>query len=105
MTNDLGPASTLRPGVIEHFLPKNAEIGDVELSIVIPASNEEMTVGEFIEWCKEGIKRAGVAGQKDELTLGDVKGHVLQGHGTVGIGFVYVGETDHGGKSKVRGEE
>jgi len=63
MTNDLGPASTLRPGVIEHFLPKNAEIGDVELSIVIPASNEEMTVGEFIEWCKEGIKRAGVAGQ------------------------------------------
>jgi glycosyltransferase involved in cell wall biosynthesis len=63
MTNDLGPASTLRPGVIEHFLPKNAEIGEVELSIVVPASNEEMTVGEFIEWCKEGIKRAGVLGQ------------------------------------------
>jgi hypothetical protein len=26
-----------------------------------------------------------------------VEGHVLQGHGTVGIGFVHIGETDHGG--------
>src|SRR6185503_8130514 len=25
----------------------------------------------------------------------DVKGHVLQGHGAVGIGFVNVGEADH----------
>src|SRR3954452_2010638 len=37
-----------------------------------------------------------MASEKYELALGDVKGHVLQGQRTVGIGFVYVGETDHG---------
>ena len=25
--------------------------------------NEEITVGEFIDWCKEGLERAGVSGQ------------------------------------------
>ena len=35
----------------------------MELSIVIPAMNEEITVGEFMEWCKEGIERAGVTAQ------------------------------------------
>jgi hypothetical protein len=35
-------------------------------------------------------------GEKDELALGDVKGHVLQGQRTVRVSFVYVGETDHG---------
>jgi hypothetical protein len=36
-----------------------------------------------------------MARQEDELALGDVKGHVLQGHGTVGIGFVDAGKADH----------
>jgi hypothetical protein len=40
-----------------------------------------------------------MAGQKHELALGDVKGHVLQGQRTVGIGFVNVGKTDHGGEN------
>ena len=35
----------------------------MELTIVIPAMNEEITVGEFMEWCKEGIARAGVTAQ------------------------------------------
>src|SRR5262245_32351646 len=48
---------------IEHVLPHDATPDDVELSIVIPAMNEEITVGEFMEWCKEGIERAGVAAQ------------------------------------------
>jgi hypothetical protein len=30
---------------------------------VIPALNEEITVGEFVDWCKEGLQRAGVTGQ------------------------------------------
>jgi hypothetical protein len=38
--------------VIEHLLPNNATLGAVELRLVIPAMNEEITVGEFIEWCK-----------------------------------------------------
>jgi glycosyltransferase involved in cell wall biosynthesis len=50
-------------GVIEHVLPRDTTLDDVELSIVIPAMNEEITVGEFMEWCKEGLQRAGVSGQ------------------------------------------
>lgn len=48
---------------IEHLRPEGTTLGNVELSIVIPAMNEEVTVGEFIEWCKEGLMGAGVAGQ------------------------------------------
>jgi len=42
---------------IEHLKPEGMTFEDVQLSIVIPAMNEELTVGEFIEWCKEGLKR------------------------------------------------
>src|ERR1700722_6867534 len=34
-----------------------------EVSIVVPALNEEITIGEFVDWCKEGLARAGVAGE------------------------------------------
>src|SRR5215831_2079623 len=50
-------------GVIEHLVPPNVSLSDVELSIVVPALNEEVTVGEFVEWCKDGLKRSGVRGQ------------------------------------------
>ena len=30
---------------------------------MVPALNEEITVGEFVDWCKEGLQRAGVKGQ------------------------------------------
>jgi glycosyltransferase involved in cell wall biosynthesis len=33
------------------------------ISIVIPTLNEELTIGEFIDWCWEGIQKAGVTGQ------------------------------------------
>ena len=46
-----------------HLRPPGAEPGPVELSIVVPAMNEEVTVGEFVEWCREGLARAGVRGQ------------------------------------------
>jgi len=59
MANELVQrANGAPPEAIEHLLPKNATLDEVELSIVIPAMNEEITVGEFIEWCKEGLKRA-----------------------------------------------
>lgn len=64
MRNDHPPLNnTAQPSIIEYLLPESAICDEVELSIVIPASNEEITVGEFIDWCKEGLKRAGVAGQ------------------------------------------
>jgi Glycosyltransferases involved in cell wall biogenesis len=55
--------STAARCVTEHLMPKNAALGNVELSIVVPALNEEITAGEFVDWCKEGLRRAGVTGQ------------------------------------------
>ena len=48
---------------VEHLLPANAKPGPVEVSIVVPSLNEEITAGEFVDWCKEGLERAGVSGQ------------------------------------------
>ena len=48
---------------IEHLLPANTPHGSVEVSIVVPALNEEITVGEFIDWCQRGLEKAGVTGQ------------------------------------------
>ncbi len=35
-----------------------ADVSSPELSIVIPALNEEIAIGRFVEWCKEGISAA-----------------------------------------------
>src|SRR3989440_1898592 len=48
---------------IEHLVPEGTSIEPVEGSIVVPALNEEITVGEFVDWCKEGLARAGATGQ------------------------------------------
>jgi hypothetical protein len=48
---------------VEHLTPPGANPGPVDLSIVVPSLNEEITVGEFVEWCKEGLEHAGVRGQ------------------------------------------
>lgn len=48
---------------VEHRLPPGLVPSPVDVSIVVPALNEEITVGEFVDWCKEGVKRAGVTGQ------------------------------------------
>jgi glycosyltransferase involved in cell wall biosynthesis len=55
-------SDSLGPSEIRHIMPADAP-QDVELSIVVPALNEEITVGEFVDWCKEGLQRAGVKGQ------------------------------------------
>ena len=61
--NDISSPSTGPHDVIEHLVPPGVALDAVELSIVVPALNEEITVGEFVDWCKEGLKRAGVRGQ------------------------------------------
>jgi glycosyltransferase involved in cell wall biosynthesis len=33
------------------------------VSIVVPCLNEEVTIGEFVDWCHEGLARAGVRGE------------------------------------------
>ena len=51
------------PAAVEHLLPAGLTPSPVELSIVVPALNEAVTVGEFVDWCHEGLRRAGVTGQ------------------------------------------
>ncbi len=51
------------PTKVEHLVPSGRTLEPVELSIVVPALNEALTVGEFVDWCHEGLKKAGVTGQ------------------------------------------
>ncbi len=47
---------------LELLLPDD-DVADPEVSIVIPALNEELTIGEFLDWAKEGLRKAGVVGE------------------------------------------
>lgn len=51
------------PTSVEHLLPPGCVPGPVELSLVVPALNEAITVGEFVDWCRQGLQAAGVSGQ------------------------------------------
>jgi glycosyltransferase involved in cell wall biosynthesis len=44
---------------IELLVPEKDE-ANPEISIVVPALNEALTIGEFVDWCHEGIREAGV---------------------------------------------
>ena len=44
------------------LLPENDAVNP-EFSIVLPAMNERLTIGDTIEWCKEGFRKAGVTGE------------------------------------------
>ena len=50
------------PSDVRHLSPDGI-LQEVELSIVVPALNEEITVGEFVDWCQEGLRRVGLTGQ------------------------------------------
>jgi glycosyltransferase involved in cell wall biosynthesis len=45
------------------LLVPDDDVHEPELSIVIPALNEELTVGEFVAWCKQGLASAGIVGE------------------------------------------
>src|SRR6266446_4069570 len=89
--------------VIEHCVPGNAARDGVELSIVVPALNEEITVGEFVEWCREGLERAGVVGQVliVDSSTDDTARIVLEHGGEVlrtprrGLGRAYIDAIPH----------
>ena len=44
------------------LLPEN-DVERPEVSILVPALDEELTVTEFVAWCKEGLARADVTGE------------------------------------------
>ena len=54
-------ASTADPEV-ELLVPEN-DVDSPEFSIVIPALNEQLTIADFIAWCHEGMRKAGVTGE------------------------------------------
>jgi glycosyltransferase involved in cell wall biosynthesis len=45
------------------LLLPDVDIDDPELSIVIPALNEELTIADFVAWCQLGMEAAGVQGE------------------------------------------
>jgi len=47
------------PKEVKLYTPEN-DVSEPELSIVVPAMNESLTIGEFVTWCHEGIAKAGV---------------------------------------------
>lgn len=47
---------------LDVLLP-DVDVEDPELSIVIPALNEELTIGDFVAWCHAGLEAAGVRGE------------------------------------------
>lgn len=54
--------STAVSNDLELLIP-DGDVLDPELSIVIPALNEQVTITEFIRWCHEGLERAGIEGE------------------------------------------
>src|SRR5262245_54191600 len=39
------------------------DVAEPRLSIVIPALNEELTIGRFVDWCREGLQSANIRGE------------------------------------------
>jgi glycosyltransferase involved in cell wall biosynthesis len=50
------------PGEPQLLVPP-ADVVDPLVSIVVPALNEEIVVSEFVRWCHEGLRKAGVRGE------------------------------------------
>ena len=49
-------------GEIELLVPAEDE-ANPEVSLVVPALNEQITIGRFVEWCREGLEKAGIKGE------------------------------------------
>ncbi|MBV9336570.1 MAG: glycosyltransferase family 2 protein [Solirubrobacterales bacterium] len=54
--------ATASPEDHELLIP-DEDVSAPELSIVIPALDEALTIQDFIAWCREGLARAGVRGE------------------------------------------
>jgi glycosyltransferase involved in cell wall biosynthesis len=54
--------STVRDPEISLHIPEN-DVSEPELSIVIPALNEQLTIEDFVAWCHEGMAAAGTKGE------------------------------------------
>lgn len=53
---EIGPSDQLL------YVPAD-DVADPALSIVVPALNEQAVVGTFLDWCHQGLAKAGVTGE------------------------------------------
>lgn len=52
------------PKITQLFIPaEDRSDSTPEVSIVVPALNEHITIGEFVDWCWEGLKKGGIKGE------------------------------------------
>jgi glycosyltransferase involved in cell wall biosynthesis len=64
MTSTEAPPAEADPTASDlHLLVPEEDVVAPELSIVVPALDEELTIGEFVSWCKKGIERTGVCAE------------------------------------------
>jgi hypothetical protein len=82
----------------EQAVPPSTAMEGPVLSIVVPCLNEELTIGEFVDWCHEGLAKAGIDGEiliVDSST--DRSPEIAEEHGAValrvpkrGLGRAYI---------------
>jgi glycosyltransferase involved in cell wall biosynthesis len=58
MTGRAATAAMHSPDNIRMLIPAD-DIADPEVTILVPALNEELTIGGFVAWCREGIAKSG----------------------------------------------
>ena len=42
-----------------HLLIPSEDVADPEVTVLVPALNEEITIGRFVDWCRQGIAASG----------------------------------------------
>jgi glycosyltransferase involved in cell wall biosynthesis len=87
----------------ELLVPEHGDCVDPELSIVIPACDEALTVGDFVDWCRAGMAEAAVLGEVlivDSST--DATAQIALAHGARvlrvprrGLGQAYIDAVPH----------
>ena len=64
MNAEVRPASAQAPidPELRLLLPAH-DVTSPELSIVVPSLDEELTMADFVNWCQEGLQKAGLVGE------------------------------------------
>lgn len=60
---ETSPSENYKAGDDLKLLVPNSDVAEPELSIVIPALNEELTIAQFVDWCLEGLRRCNIRGE------------------------------------------
>lgn len=58
----VGPIVDVTNPELELWLPRH-DVNQPEVSIVIPAVNEELTIADFVDWCMQGLRDADISGE------------------------------------------